>query len=278
MGLTAVTAGMLTEGDRVSLSTGIFAVGGLLADRATGARHRLHPRAARAVRLLHCETHAAAWYGAMQDIGLTEIDVVGILGFLYDIGGIRIRRTIIGVLRVATYRATWLARGALPRSILRRWTVTVAGTCGAVCRLIMPLIVLVAALDALAYCAGLTSAARPLVGHSALYVAIFWISTVTHELAHVVIIRRRRTTAVVVQRGLHLGILHTPLNSKEEVWSALCGPVVGAIVALGLSLGIYLWDESSQLVVLGAALAVLHMLSLLPLYGDGKVVWKAIFR
>jgi len=274
MKLAAITAGMLTEDDQVSLAAGMEIVDGSLADRAVGARHRLHPLAAQAIREIYTEggCDASSWYVSARGYGISAAQFVELVGFLYDIGGIRVRRRLPATARISRYRLRSLAQGMTPEWLPRRFPATWLGVCGAATRFMGTLVVCAGLLCLLVVI--LQGQSPRLISYVLLFLATMWVGIVAHEATHVLIIRKYGGSAVMLQRGLRLGVLHRPLSRKQELCSALLGPIAGVVVAALLSV----IEHSRLLLFINAAVAVLQLLALLPGYGDGNILWKAIFK
>jgi len=259
--------GQLSEGDGVSLSAGLGVAGCVLLDDANGARHRLHPRAAEALRSLHTPQSYSAWMQNCKVQGLQTEDVAALLRFLYTIGGLHIRQGLKSRGTLLVFRLRLLAYGCGWHPPVRRWPLGPLAIVQGVTRA-SSLFGLLVPLTVLALCwAGLPV---PLAcGYAGGSYAIFWISTMVHEGVHAVL-AAGDGSAVVLQRGLRLGILHKPGRRRREVVSALCGPLAGGAVAVLLGLLAswpYLW-------AVGLFMAVAHLWSLVPWYGDGEVLWK----
>lgn len=103
----------------------------------------------------------------------------------------------------------------------------------------------------------------------------FLVTVILHELAHSIVLHLFSVRADILQLGMKLRIIHTPAGRLPEIVSALAGPLLGMISSLA---GVYL---ALQLNLLFAALGTLvigsfHCISLLPWYGDGHSLFKAL--
>ena len=107
--------------------------------------------------------------------------------------------------------------------------------------------------------------------------SIFIVSVYLHELGHLIVIRASSVQAVLVQRGMRLGILHPPLPSRREFIAALTGPIMG--LAFCAILGLVLWELSiTGFAIVALVVGGFHILSLLPGYGDGVSLFRAIAK
>lgn len=112
------------------------------------------------------------------------------------------------------------------------------------------------------------------IGVCAFGLTVFLLSTLVHELAHLYIIKRDGKRAAVLQRGMRLAILHPSLSKEVEMSSALLGPAAG--IATGMIGGLYGLVYSPLLGLLGLAIGLFHLVGLLPWYGDGASLHRAM--
>lgn len=109
---------------------------------------------------------------------------------------------------------------------------------------------------------------------SCLSLIIFICSIVIHEYAHFAVISTYGHPAIIMQRGMRLGILHTNLSYGVEVLSAICGPLAGVIFCTGIAF-MAQYAHFYALTIAAVLIAIIHGLGLLPWYGDGASLRKA---
>lgn len=254
----------------MSLSIGLSVTGQHLADEVTQAKHRLHPQAAQAIRGLQRPTDAQQWCRAALRAGLRPADVTDILTALNTIAGLRVHRTARGSWTVLLQRTFFVFQGRMPTPLARRYPANPAGVLRAVVQSELFFFAGVVAVGVLAYGASLPLAL--IVKVAVLSALSFSVSTYLHELTHVCILASG--PAVCLQKGLHVGVLHSPVSPRREVSSALAGPAVGMLSALFICASFSVVVRARWPLLFGAAVGLLHMISLLPLYGDGKALRK----
>lgn len=98
------------------------------------------------------------------------------------------------------------------------------------------------------------------------------LSLLAHETSHMIALGRARSTAVVLQRGSRVGIVHQPLAPSHEIFVALIGPCIGSISAW-LTILCY---PSLLFAVAACGIGILHLCSLMSRYGDGASLRRAI--
>lgn len=97
-------------------------------------------------------------------------------------------------------------------------------------------------------------------------------SLLLHELSHMVALGKARASAVVVQQGSRVGILHHPLQPIHDIVVALIGPCIGSISAWLSAL----YFPSLLFSIIIGLVGVLHLCSLFPRYGDGATIRNAL--
>ncbi len=103
-------------------------------------------------------------------------------------------------------------------------------------------------------------------------VTILLCGAIAHEWAHVLFLKTRGVLVSVAQKGHRVGLLHQQVSPKFDGLCALLGPATGSSVTLLLA-----WLSQSATVLHFSFLLVLfHACSLLPNYGDGQSVARAL--
>ncbi len=272
MRATTYSLGLLDESDFVSLSPDLTLIGNRLFDRVTGARHNLHDLAAMAVAGLAGGVRVHVWLDIMQHDGLSKKQVSELIFFLNDIAAFNVRRSLAARRRLLAFRIRGSLQGAGLPVLGRRFSADIRGLTQAILAsmgLLSGLIVLVAGLFYAADFAGLE-----VISHAILFWSTILVSTILHEHLHAVLIQP--DPAVVVQRGLRLGLLHGDMPPGVELFSAFAGPLLGAVSAVIMPGLVSVISELRYGLFLGCATAFFHLCSLLPVYGDGAYIWKRL--
>jgi hypothetical protein len=258
--LFGVSGGVLSEGDQLSLSRGLRIDRDGLEDDAAGASHKLHPKAQQAIKLLAAGVPAERWLTRSH---LSADEAAQILSFLNDIGGLSIKRSLLASARLALARLYSRTLGFRPAAHSRRFNPTLAGIATGTTFALAPLLMAIPTTGLLWLATGL-----PLgfVATTAMSATIaLWLSVIAHEYAHRMPIAHHSQGTVLLQRGLHLGLLHSRLSARDNRISALSGPLAGAACALAIAPG-----------PVGYLLAGFHLLSLTPLSGDGQALFNSL--
>ncbi len=267
----SLSAGVLVESDIVSLSTGLLLEPPLLIDSANGARHTLHPTAARALAHIAQPIAAGTWLRELDGLGVTAKQANEIISFLNDIGGLRVQHSILGSITFGLQRLGFYLQRVPLAKPAHRVPATIPGITYATARAMAPFALLFPSLAVLLYAIGLPLSTVLLL--SVLAAATLGISTVSHEYAHAAVLQgQARASAAILQRGTRLGILHTKMGLKRELTSALLGPMVGCISAIVICGGAWLVTKQDVCLIVGILACIAHIFSLLPFYGDGKTI------
>jgi len=266
----------LLESDQLSLSRDFAVQKNGLADIPMGAVHQVRtPGRALLLALGNTTTYAHVADLAGRQ-GISDGQLCELLGFLNTIGALERRRTPAGHCRAAGMQCIHLLLGTryVPMTWRRvpTWPTLVLGTL----RATWPVTVATTAVCVLAVGGGLLSLRTGLsIGSGG--IGAFIGSLFVHEVMHVVVARRSNTEPHILQLGMRLGIIHQSLQPKAEALSALAGPSAGCIVCIVAAAICSLADLDPVAIVL-AAVACFHVGSLLPWYGDGASLYKALRR
>jgi hypothetical protein len=104
---------------------------------------------------------------------------------------------------------------------------------------------------------------------------VFLVTVIIHELAHSIVLHFFSVRADILQLGMKLRIIHPPARRLPEITSALTGPVLGiagSLVGVWLAVQLNLPFAALGSLVIG----LFHCISLLPWYGDGHSLFKAL--
>src|SRR3990167_4142649 len=264
----------LLESDLVSLSSSLKLNKNFLHDKSRSAKPRLHPEATLFLGWLMSPRLVSAWPSFAQKHNIRLESLGDIVVFLNSIGGLRVDRSWVKVFQMTIQKMRHGLYGIRIPTLARRWPSSISGLIVAITKSSSVLLVALVIVDALSYMAGFP--AHKIVSYSTIFYLIVWSSTFVHELTHILIALNHRKSYTIIQRGLRLGILHQSFaNKRYEVVSSLAGPTGGILFALipAMILGDILGD--GLLVAIGLLIALFHSLSLLPMYGDGRLLLTA---
>jgi hypothetical protein len=93
---------------------------------------------------------------------------------------------------------------------------------------------------------------------------------------HWLFIGRDRAEAIFLRRGLRLGILHRPLEGWQELGSAFFGPVAGLLSSLCIGFVMSIMMAWPAVWFISLSCGFFHLISLLPIYGDGQAIMQQI--
>jgi hypothetical protein len=204
---------------------------------------------------------------------IEELQLTEILGFLNLTGGLQRKRQVSKWPRAFCKQVSHLCMGVVYSLLSWRRAGTAAGLSTAILRASLPVSVTTLLVGGLVVSSGIVPRTTALmaigVGLSAFLASIF-----LHELAHVIAIQRSGVGTAVLQRGMRLGILHPAMQPKTEIYSALAGPITG--LAAGISTAACGCMLSPVLAVIGCLIGLFHLGGLLPWYGDGASLYRAL--
>lgn len=264
---------LLLESDHLSLSKDLCLRGGALYDAPIAVRHPIQQPGPQLIACLKKGVTFQELERVSQLLGATTIQLNELLSFLNTIGALHRKRTFSGKLQAFRLLIIHAVFGLRAKPLTWRRPAGMSTVFTGVLRAIWPIVVAFAALSGVVILADLLPTGVCLIiGIFSLgsFVFSLWV----HEMAHIAVIRHYRIQPQVLQHGLHLGIIHCTLPPKGEVISSLMGPLsgMGACTALTTLLSI----QSSNYWLPGTIVASFHLFSLLPWYGDGASLYKAL--
>jgi len=264
-------SGLVEGSDYLSLSRTMAIRGKFLVDTITGAQHTLHHKAVKSISLLEQPIPFELWRQYNRRLKVNEDNLTEIILFLNSIGGLVINRSKTSHTRITYRKIKWFTKGQMSLTLARRWPANLISIILVIVSTMRPLMLAVFLIAILAY--GANVAIDYVVLSSISFLLIIWTSTVIHEQTHNYILSKFTNRKILLQRGLRLGILHKQLSTKVELASALLGPIAGVLasLSLGIILEIFL-PRPTLFISIGTLVALFHLVSLLPTYGDGRVV------
>lgn len=264
--------GLFDGADYLTLSSGVRIAGTVLFDEVTGAHHRLREPAPILVQHLQSGVTLQEWLDICRLHNVGRPRAIGVLLSLNQIAGLYRKRSLT---RIVPSTLRWLAiyrYGVVPQRLAKRYPGTYAGLLAAGSRATAPL-----AIVTFVACAALMLGGLPRgksVGVMTFWLVVLIVSTMAHEWAHWTI-ARRHGSGCFVRRGLRLGVLHAPLPDKEERLSALLGPLTGLVVTTIFCGLLAAMKTPIDTIILLSSIAVFHLCSWLPIYGDGRTLLRA---
>jgi hypothetical protein len=268
---------LVAGSDYISLSRTMVLNQKYLVDSITNAHHKLTAKAAHMIELLEWPIPVELWLKYGYKLKLSNQNVLDIIFFLNDVGALEIRRGISDRSFIIIKQLKRLISGILPTQRSRRREPSFINICIAVLIAMQPLIIATVILAIISY--GINLEFILIVMATTGFLVFIAISTVIHEWTHSLIIARNNTAQILIQRGLRIGILYRELPLKIELWSALLGPVSGALISIicGLFCG-WMLNRYLLFMLLGTLVGGMQLISLLPAYGDGRVARDSIRR
>lgn len=265
---------LLTETDTLLLSAHFMVKGRELYDTTVQASHGLQPHATNILKVLK----GGITYGDLLKLGeqlrIDHSALQELLGFLNTIGALQRKRNWQGAVQAFRMYCTHALIGIVHTGLSYRTKANTKGLAIGILRAITPVILATGVVAGLAGAAGLAPPA--LIGIQALsWISLLYSSILIHELGHVLVLKRYGVTTHILQRGFRLGLIHTRSNPITEIHSLIAGPLCG-ILLCGSAVIAGLHGDVLPLTWAGIAGMACHMLSLLPLYGDGQSLQKAL--
>lgn len=258
-------------GDTLKLHPCLRVEGGAVLDTTLGIRHIFSSRAEPLLLALR----GGVQYGQLRLLAraatVTDSQLIECLGLLNTIGGLQRKQTIrVWLLRHGALIALTL-QGLAHTPLLHRYRPTGYFVVCGILRASSPIIIGAGIVATLQYTGGLYDVSWLTICCAVL----FLVSVFAHEKAHMVALQRQKQRFIVISSPLRIGILHGLQQPRQELTTALLGPLAGVSIGLLCALGALLLGATFWL-VLGAALCAVHCASLLPWYGDGKRIKKAL--
>lgn len=279
MGDLGYRAGLIAETDYIGLSPGLIYEGKYLYDRANGARHKLSRVASTVVMQLVEPISWSEFKLRVRRKYLASETIRKIFNFLDSIGGLVVSRNWFSHLSNIYYWINMMLHGLVLDKPARRYKVSLRGGISAVRLAMRSVVILMVAAAVFGY--GANISIRSLVIAIALFYFVLLSSTVIHELVHLHIYMSNRRPSdklyqpVFLQRGLRIGLIHSAMASNYELKSAIAGPLSGLVFA-GLFAGLSAFSISWFAWMIAVSVAIFHLVSWLPMYGDGKIIWSAM--
>lgn len=259
----------LVESDLLSLSPEFMLRSSQLYDISLETSHRLSPDAIRLLRKLRGGARLSELQRTALRLGLNDEQLYEILGFLNLVGALqrspRANKVTLQCL-ISRLRLRLIGIHYAPFSWRRpatHWSLLIGLVFA--CR---PLMVVLAVTSTFFMTAGLLPIPDVLIGAVG-SLLIFIGSMYLHELAHLSVIRRFTSQGAVLRSGMRFGLIHPTLSPIQEIYAAVSGPFVGALtcaVVAGIA-GVF---GQAGLGAIAMATCLIHTLSLLPWYGDGR--------
>lgn len=270
MSIFVKSGGLFRGTDIVWLDSMLKLEDSFLVDSATGARHQVSTEALPAVLDLVRPVRLDDWLAVNKHLSLQQ--KAQLMNFLDTIAGVGLKRSWMGALGIWAKRIAYRVYWVPLRWNGRRYS-SGKGLLFVVAKAMSPLVVLISLTLLGVYGTGAFDLAQ-VTSTSLIYLVVIYASTVAHEYVHWWVADRQGAKNCYVVRGLRIGLLHTPLPVWADRQSAIFGPVAGALSAIGLAGALTIYNFSAAIVAIGAVLTVFHLLSWLPMYGDGEVIWR----
>ena len=262
------TLGLTANMDVISLAPGLHVQGGFLVDDFAGAQHALAPSATGALVALESPRVIGDWMRASE---LRTSEAAELIRFLDSIAGLVVQQTRRERCTMVPKRILLRVKGVRVVTPAYRYLGSGMGIVRAVSRSTTRLALAIAGVVPLVMANNLFGNAIAL-GQVVLLASVYG-STIVHEYVH---LRFVQGQSAVIVRGTRIGILHTATSAQAELYSALAGPLIGALTASVVCMGAYLLHQPVPVIVSAGLVPVFHLCSWLPEYGDGKAIKRFI--
>jgi hypothetical protein len=262
----------LVDEDRLSLGPGLVVKSGALQDAVVGASHGLTDTGTAIMRFLAGGGNYAQLLQQAQHLGIKDLQLSELLGFLNTIGGLQVVRT--NWRRASVLQAWYLLTGFRFAPLAHRYEVSLLTLGIAILRATTPVFLAIGVVSGLIWVAGFASCLQ-ILQLAGMTSVIFFASILAHEGAHVWLLHHAHIQANILQRGMHLGLIHAMPPRSVDILSSVSGPLAGALI--GIIAAAYSARQSMPLPsLINIVISLLHIISLLPLYGDGQSLKQAL--
>lgn len=266
---------ILSNHDTIELGYGYTIESTHLVDSIVAARHKLDSRIVNILRSLKLQPMAYRdLVGKLEEQEIDRAQGEGLILTLNSIGALKIRRRIGAVKERAmlTTRALLLHRKIT--AVQQRDRTNFYSLVLALSRATGFLLLLWCFACSLVVAIGTISMSYFIALSVGAYVTLL-ISLICHEYAHVMILGEAKKTSAIVRNGWRIGILHEQQSAQRELFSAVLGPLAGALTALGLCTLLHTITHEPVWLAIGWVFVGCHFLSLLPSFGDGWTIVRA---
>ena len=268
MSIDTQTLGLITDKDVLSLAVGLRLVGSsTLVDEPAGARHKLSAKAHNALKNLRQPIAVRDW---QRRSGLSDQQAMQLILFLDSIAGLSIKRKVASKLRLMFLRFKLMLGGIKLTTGACRFEGNYWGITLAVARALTPVSLTLVAVLTLGYLGGVFGLSFAIA--QILMLVTVLVTTLLHESVHLYFARRVNLPAVVIARRVRVGVLHPMLPPNIELVSALLGPISGIIFSSIIAIVLHLFNYSEVMVGFTGIVAVFHVFSWVPEYGDGATI------
>lgn len=261
------------ESDVLGLHPDITIRGEQLYDRAIGASHKLTTVGTRLIYRISKGTLYRELEQEAKQNNVSSAQLQELLGFLNYTGSLKRSRAHRVLSKSFSIQSLHLLMGIRYSSVTWRRDVFVLTICLGVLRATLPVLYAALCVILLASVSGFMPKDR--IAEAMGILIVFVASIGSHEYVHAQVARLAGHKVRILQRGMHLGVVHAKLGRRNEIQSSFSGPLVGTVICLLVASAAYMY----HLMLLGigsGVIALLHLLSLLPWYGDGASLFKAI--
>ena len=264
----AGTCPFLLDSDTMRLQGFLVLGDASLTDAPLGIRHQITKEGAIVLGAMRAGHTIRALRQLARRNGVDDRQLDGLLGFLNLIGGIRRHgRTARQRIDATVKQIQALRLGIRYAGLSFRSRSTPAGLLVAVARAVWPVV-------ATAVVVGVELAASGLLPRYVVMniclsgVATFVISIYLHESGHILTLRAAGNRPHILQRRMHVGVIHAQLPYRIEVLSAIAGPLAGVVAAVSIGCWLVIINHP-QAAMAAYFVSLFHVFSLLPWYGDG---------
>lgn len=266
-----LSLGLLSEGDILSLSDTVCLKDGYLIDNSINAKHYLTKEAKYLINNL---SNSVNLDNLISSTELSKNQLIEILFFINNIGGLIIKRKIINRIKHIFYRTRLRLSGIKLINYSKRYKANIMGLLSSFA-LSFSIAVTVILLTLLLIYGANFSVYNYLINSSVFLLSII-ISSLIHEYTHVYFARKTHKNPVILVNGIRIGVLMNSNNKIIKLKSSFFGPLAGFLASIFISLMLFVLSYSIELSLISLLASLIHLLSLTPFYGDGKFLWKLV--
>lgn len=248
----------------------------MLQDTVVQATHQIQPGGTALLSMLHEGASFAQLQAKAYSLAIERSQVIELLGFLNLVGGLQQQRTCKSAIKIWCTRLKHFLLGVMYPPLSSRSEATgkhisigITLACRSVIAAGLALGLLIGAANLLPM--------RSALGMTAFGLLTFVGSMVLHEFTHLLVIKQEIATVDILRRGLRIGLIHRETTNMIAIASSLAGPAAGMAYCGCLALAAHLL-QAPLCSILALIAASFHLWALLPWFGDGSSLYKAIKR
>ncbi len=271
----AHTCPFLLDSDKLSIKECFVVEDSLLHDLPAGVAHHINQPGRQIVYALQQGNTFGELRSLASEFGIGDSQLHDMLGFLNLAGALKRKRRLLERIVVLRHTVLQLLLGLRYAPLSWRKSFSAATLLLAILRASWILLLAIVCVCAEIVIGNLLPIST-VITFGLTGITVFVCSMYVHELAHAFVIKMQGVEPSILQRGMRLGIIHQQLTPQVELQSSLVGPLCGVGFCMAIGCMLLTTTDNGLLALLAIIIASFHMLSLLPWYGDGQSLRKAL--